>query len=116
VESAREFFGVFSQVAQNALITFKERQMKISHVAGTDLRDDDAALVKAIEKKAFPGGGNKMVIGVRNESGAIYRKIEAVGLAEFMGVIGCFETLKFTDELEDSGSMKDGCDAIFSKK
>ncbi|MES2400200.1 MAG: hypothetical protein V4573_09455 [Pseudomonadota bacterium] len=89
--------------------------MKISYVPGADLRDDDAAIVKAVNKEAFPGGGNTMVIGVRNQVGAIYLKVEAVGLAEFMGVIGCFEKLKFTDELEDSGSMKDGCDAIFSK-
>ena len=89
--------------------------MKISHVPGTDLRDDDAAILKAVKTEAFDGGGNTMVIGVRNSAGVIYRRIDAVGMREFMNVIGCFQDLDFTDELEDSSGMREKCDAIFSK-
>lgn len=90
--------------------------MKTSHIAGTEPRADDAQLTKKLMKCAFDGGGNTMRIGIRNETGRIYRSVEAVGLKEFMDVVECLQTLHFTDELEDECEMKDGFDAIFSSK
>lgn len=90
--------------------------MQTSHIPGTELRADDAQLAKKLKKCEFDGGGNTMKIGIRNEGGIIYRRVEAVGLREFMDVVECLQKLQFKDELEAECEMKDGFDAIFASK
>ncbi len=55
-----------------------------------------------------------MVIGIRNESGEIYRLIGADKLRSFMNAVEELTDLGMTDELQDSKTNKDGCDSIFS--
>ena len=89
--------------------------MQTNLVPGKATRTNDATILSAINKEARDGGGNTMVIGIRNEAGDIYRIVKAVGLGEFMGIVGVLsEKLKMTDELMQATTMKDGCDAIFS--
>ena len=57
----------------------------------------------------------KMLIGVRNESGEIYRLIGATKLNSFMNAVEELFDLGLVDELQDTEEPKDGCDAIFSE-
>jgi hypothetical protein len=57
----------------------------------------------------------KMLIGVRNEDGEIYRLIGATKLNSFMNAVEELFDLGLVDELQDTEEQKDGCDAIFSE-
>jgi hypothetical protein len=56
----------------------------------------------------------KMLIGVRNEAGDIYRLIGATKVNSFMNAVEELEDLGMADELKDVEGPQDGCDAIFS--
>lgn len=88
--------------------------MQTKLIEGVSLRSNDDKVLAAANKGARDGGGNTMVIGVRNEAGQIYRGIETVGMGEFMAVVGALHDLGLTDELADAFDMREGCDAIFS--
>lgn len=77
-------------------------------------RANDAAILEALEAASFDGGGHEMVIGIRNETGAIYRRVFTVGMSDFMGCINALSSLGLVDELANSANMAEGCDAIFS--
>jgi hypothetical protein len=57
----------------------------------------------------------KMLIGVRNEAGDIYRLIGATKVNSFMNAVEELFDLGLVDELQDTEEPKDGCDAIFSE-
>jgi len=57
----------------------------------------------------------KMLIGVRNEAGEIYRLIGATKINSFMNAVEELFDLGLVDELQDTEEPKDGCDAIFSE-
>ncbi len=58
----------------------------------------------------------KMLIGVRNEAGEIYRLIGAMKVNNFMNAVEELIDLGLVDELQDTEEPKDGCDAIFSEE
>jgi len=58
----------------------------------------------------------KLLIGVRNEEGEIYRLIGATKHNSFMNAVEELFDLGLTDELQDSDDIVDGCDAIFSEQ
>ncbi|MDL2355314.1 MAG: hypothetical protein QFF03_08660 [Pseudomonadota bacterium] len=55
----------------------------------------------------------KMLIGVRNEAGDIYRLIGATKVNSFNNAVEELEDLGLVDELKDVAGPQDGCDAIF---
>ncbi|AKU23575.1 MULTISPECIES: hypothetical protein [unclassified Massilia] len=57
----------------------------------------------------------KLLIGVRNEDGAIYRLIGATKHNSFMNAVEELFDLGLSDELEDVEGTQEGCDAIFSE-
>jgi hypothetical protein len=57
----------------------------------------------------------KMLIGVRNEAGDIYRLIGATKINSFMNAVEELIDLGLVNELEDTEGTQDGCDAIFSE-
>lgn len=57
----------------------------------------------------------KMLIGVRNEAGEIYRLIGATKVNSFMNAVEELFDLGLVDELQDTETPQDGCDAIFSQ-
>ena len=57
----------------------------------------------------------KMLIGVRNEAGDIYRLIGATKVNSFMNATEELIDLGLVDELQDTEEPKEGCDAIFSE-
>jgi hypothetical protein len=59
---------------------------------------------------------HKMLIGVRNEAGEIYRLIGAAKLNNFMNAVEELVDLGLVDELQDTEELRDGCDAIFSEE
>ncbi len=57
----------------------------------------------------------KMLIGVRNEAGDIYRLIGATKVNSFMNAVEELFDLGLVDELKDTEAPQDGYDAIFSE-
>jgi len=57
----------------------------------------------------------KLLIGVRNEDGEIYRLIGATKPNSFMNATEELEDLGLVDELKDYEGSMDGYDAIFSE-
>ena len=57
----------------------------------------------------------KMLIGVRNEAGEIYRLIGATKVNSFMNAVEELFDLGLVDELKDTEAPQDGYDAIFSE-
>jgi hypothetical protein len=57
----------------------------------------------------------KMLIGVRNEEGEIYRLIGATKLNSFMNAVEELAELALVDELQETEAPQDGYDAIFSE-
>ena len=57
----------------------------------------------------------KLIIGVRNEDGDIYRLIGASKHHNFMNAVEELFDLGLVDELEQVETTVDGCDAIFSE-
>lgn len=57
----------------------------------------------------------KLLIGVRNEDGDIYRLIGATKHNSFTNAVEELEDLELVDELEDTEGTREGCDAIFSE-
>ena len=55
----------------------------------------------------------KMLIGIRNEDGDIYRLIGASKANSFMNAVEELDDLGLVDELHDSDGPQDGFDAIF---
>jgi hypothetical protein len=58
----------------------------------------------------------KLIVGVRNEDGEIYRLIGATKHNSFMNAVEELFDLGLTDELQDSDDIIEGCDAIFSEQ
>lgn len=56
----------------------------------------------------------KMIVGIRNEAGEIYRIIGATKLNSYMNAVEELFDLGLTDELQDTDGTKFGCDSIFS--
>jgi hypothetical protein len=57
----------------------------------------------------------KMLIGVRNEAGEIYRLIGATKINSFMNAVEELIDLGLENELQDIEGTVEGCDAIFSE-
>lgn len=55
----------------------------------------------------------KMVIGIRNEAGDIYRLIGASNLNSYMNAVEELFDLELVDELAEQEGTTLGCDAIF---
>lgn len=91
--------------------------MQTKLIQGATPRANDQHIVAKVEAEAhdeWGGGGNDMVIGVRNEAGQIYRHFITTGMGEFMNAVSALEDLKLRDELVDAVGMREGCDAIFA--
>ncbi len=77
------------------------------HIIGNLLLD--VATVDEVRKE-------KMLIGVRNEAGEIYRLIGAAKANSFMNAVEELDDLGLVDELQDTEESRDGYDAIFSER
>ncbi len=57
----------------------------------------------------------KMIIGIRNEAGEIYRLIGATKLNSYMNAVEELFDLGLSDELQNIEGTRFGCDSIFSE-
>lgn len=91
---------------KTALIEGKKPAHFDKHIIGNLLLD--VASVEEVRQE-------KMLIGVRNETGEIYRLIGATKLNSFMNAVEELFDLGLVDELQDTEEPREGCDAIFSE-
>ena len=94
------------QLVKTALLEGKKPAHFDKHIIGNLLLD--VAPAEEVRQE-------KMLIGVRNEAGDIYRLIGATKLNSFMNAVEELFDLGLVDELQDTEEPKDGCDAIFSE-
>lgn len=91
---------------KTSLIDGKKPAHFDKHVIGNILLD--VAPLAEVQEEA-------MLIGLRNESGDIYRLIGATKLNSYMNAVEELLDLGLVDELENTEDQKEGCDAIFSE-
>lgn len=91
--------------------------MQTKLLEGIAPRIDDYLImvtVEALAKIQWHGAGKDRVIGLRNESGQIYRHFIASGMGEFLHLTSALEDLNLQEQLLDTLGMREGCDAVFS--
>ena len=71
------------------------------------------AKIEEFLKGKFTDDGKTMSIAGRNDAGEVYRTINAIGLHDYLAVIGCLQSLRLVDLLVDAFQEVDGFDAIF---
>ncbi len=79
----------------------------------------DRQIVKALKLKSATDetlSAERMIAGVRNEAGELYRKIGATSPKEFMKMTEVLEDLGLRDELEMTTKRRHGCDLIFTQR
>ena len=98
--------------------TIEGRILKTSLLEGkTPAKFDKSIIGNLLLNLATPDEvrQEKMLIGVRNEAGEIYRLIGATKINSFMNAVEELIDLGLANELEDTEGTQDGCDAIFSE-
>ncbi len=77
----------------------------------------DGDLLAALEKSTARSlGGKRMLIGVRNDAGEIYRTVKADGVDGFLAAVSIFENFGMVNELQSLTGVQDGFNAIFQSK
>lgn len=71
--------------------------------------------IKQIPPKPHHPAEKRLLIGIQNEHGEVYRIITIFGLFNFLDLIGKFRELGFTDEFAQHAGEKEGLDAILSR-
>jgi hypothetical protein len=93
--------------------------MNTTLIVGKQVPVFDEALVIAMGLKTAAEKAVRnehMLIGIRNEEKEIYRVIGVTGPDNFLDAIALLAALGFRDELENKNFMRDGYDAVFSKR
>jgi hypothetical protein len=70
----------------------------------------DAAVSAALDYE-IDGGGNKMIIGIENGDGVVYRVIETRGMGAYMHTVNSILDLGFEDKLAESLHGEGGFDS-----
>jgi len=86
-------------------------------IEGKPLAEFDATVLHAmnlIPPTPPAVSAERLLVGIRNEHGDVYRVIRVSGLSNFLSLIGKLHDLGFTDELAESYGDKQGFDAIIS--
>ena len=74
----------------------------------------DAELLAALAQNTLRSLGSKrLLIGVRNEAGEIYRTVRAEGIDSFLAAASLLEGLGLVNELQTLTSVHEGFNAIF---
>lgn len=83
------------------------------YISGKELPKYDPEITSAINAYAIDGGGNTMVIGVKNHEGQIYRVIDATGMGAYITITSALTKIGLEDELKNSLYGENGFDSIF---
>ncbi|MEB0012593.1 hypothetical protein QN379_18200 [Glaciimonas sp. Gout2] len=93
--------------------------MKTTLIATQQIGKFDAEILNKLKPHSLEISAvrkERMIIGIRNEQGEIYRVIGVTGLTLFMDAIYQLVELNMIDELEALDHPQDGYDAIFSAR
>ncbi len=71
--------------------------------------------ISLIPKALHHEAARRLLIGVRNERGDVYRAIKVFGIKEFSDLIEKFRKVGFNDELAETYGDKEGYDAVISR-
>lgn len=91
--------------------------MNTTLIEGKSLAGYDPAvlgILRACPHAPRHDAAGRLLIGVCNERGEVYRVIKMFGLQEFVDLIGKFRELGFRDDLAEAHGEKDGFDAVVS--
>ena len=91
--------------------------MNTTLIEGKELAEFDAIVLNAIN--LIPStpktvSAERLLVGIRNEHGDVYRVIRVSGLNNFFDLIGKLRDLGFIDEFAEAYGDKQGFDAIVS--
>lgn len=93
--------------------------MQTKTIDGVEPLALDQKILALIDKEADPFGPGigVAILGIRNTSGEIYRRIEAVGVKETFGIINGLEALGFINEMTGyDAAPVERCNGVFSLK
>lgn len=95
-------------------LTLNSGTMDTKIIKGKSPLANDGEIVAALEKNtARTLGGKRMLIGVRNDAGEIYRTVKADGVDGFLAAVTIFQNLGLVNELQSLTGVRDGFNAIF---
>ena len=80
------------------------------YTSNTKVPTFDPAVSAALDY-GIEGGGNKMIIGIENGEGVVYRVIETVGMGAYMHAVSAILELGFEDKLAESLHGEGGFDS-----
>jgi hypothetical protein len=93
--------------------------MKTTLIVGNDVPDFDRQITDQLRLE-FDGmkaiKRERMLIGIRNHQGNLYRAIGVTGLDRFLDAVFKLKEIGLIDELEHEDEPREGCDAIFVKR
>lgn len=90
--------------------------MKTAQVTGKKVADFDKMIMANLLLDQAPLDDvkkQKLVIGIKNEAGEIYRYIGAAKLNNYMNAVEELFDLELVNELDGVEGTRNGCDAIF---
>ena len=91
--------------------------MNTTLIEGKSPAEYDATILNTISlipNTAHHEAARRLLIGVRNERGDVYRAIRVFGMQEFSDLIEKFRKLGFNDEFAETDGDKEGYDAVVS--
>ena len=91
--------------------------MNTTLIEGKQLAQFDARVLNVLDLVPLTErhqAQKKLLIGIQNERGEIYRVIKIFGMNDFLKLINKFRDLGFTDEFAENYGDKEGYDAIIS--
>lgn len=80
------------------------------YISNTKVPHFDTVVSTALDYE-IDGGGNKMIIGIENGEGVVYRVIETTGMGAYMHTVSAILDLGFEDKLADSLHGEGGFDS-----
>ncbi|MET0962172.1 MAG: hypothetical protein ABWY05_05045 [Noviherbaspirillum sp.] len=92
--------------------------MNTTLIEGKQRAEYDAAVLKAMTL-APPAlqsvSAERLLVGIRNEQGDVYRVIRISGLGNFLALIGKLRELGFSDEFAEASGDKEGFDVVVAR-
>ena len=92
--------------------------MNTTVIEGSPVAEYDSIVLDAmnlIQPTPQHVSAKRLLVGIKNEQGNVYRVIKISGLGEFLALIGKLRDLGFTDELAEAYGDKEGFDAIVAR-
>ena len=83
-------------------------------IGGIAVSRFDASIKRELTRLDACHPGRSMRVGIRNESGIVYRWARTFGIRHFTQVLVAMTSLGFVDELADAAMPSDGFDAILA--